>query len=924
MNRRWRSNALRLVRAMAGHWPSWRATLLATLGSAVLFWAIRRWLGSSGSALAIDRQGTMLLLEPRALYGLSAIPWLLLPWLSSLCCLSRWRRLLSLLLRSMVLTSLVVALAHPAKSQWVRHDCTVALLDVSLSMSDEALSTGRAWVERMLTRARPEHSMSVVAFDREPRLLALAPKPPRLAEASRLRSPDDTEGRGQASDYQAALDMALGLCPEQTRKSLVLLGDGLETQGSMLAAAARVRQAGAVLHGVPSRVAPPAEVAVRELKFPESVAVNAIFTVRGLVHSTQPASVSARLFQDGQPNGLGYEQKLLLPAGDFEIPFRSVVRLGGKVRYRLELLPGGPDRFPNNNSATAILEVPGRPRILHVEGEPGRVPMIASALSVQGFDVEARTPEAFPLSSAELEPYDFVILSDVAKARFARKAEDVLERQIRQGGLGLLFAGGSSGYGRGGWANSKIAQILPVALGTSRPRQNPSVALVLVIDRSGSMTGLPLSMSLDACRATVATLSPEDQIEVIAFDAAPTRTVRMQKVRSASLIQTDLSRIQSGGGTEIFPALDMAYQDLLATTARRKHIVLLTDGQSQSRGLREIVKAMIAESISLTVVGLGSGVDTDLLRGLADLGQGRYHAAPTPESLPRIFTREAELVTEQAEAEPAFTQVRVQSPAAFLRGIPIDSAPYLRGYDATTARPPPSQVILVSDNDEPILARRRVGSGWSLAWTSDLGGLWASDWVRWPSYARFLGQLVREHLRRSEKDDWPLTVERSNDQLRIWFDAIDAQDRFVNGLFSTLTVSAEQSRSVPLELPFQQTAPGRYETTLALSEPGSYQLRAEHRQLAEDGARVKVGQSRARFNWPYPTEFAKVEPDRELLRAATLVGKGTFDPDPLVVANQERPRIRQVREAWPMWVVLALGLMFADLLVRRAGFRKPL
>src|SRR6266498_3081437 len=82
----------------------------------------------------------------------------------------------------------------------------------------------------------------------------------------------------------------------------------------------------------------------------------------------------------------------------------------------------------------------------------------------------------------------------------------------------------------------------------------PSVAMSLVIDRSGSMTGLPLEMAKQAAKATVDTLSSDDLIEVVAFDSTPTRAVKMQPARNRSRIENDIARIQAGGGTEIFSA----------------------------------------------------------------------------------------------------------------------------------------------------------------------------------------------------------------------------------------------------------------------------------------------------------------------------------------------------------------------------------
>src|SRR5262249_6764177 len=157
-----------------------------------------------------------------------------------------------------------------------------------------------------------------------------------------------------------------------------------------------------------------------------------------------------------------------------------------------------------------------------------------------------------------------------------------------------LFAGGPNGYGPGGWYRSTVERILPVRMDAERRKDMPTVAMSLVIDRSGSMTGLPLEMAQQAARAPVETLAPHDLNRVIALAALPTRYVKMQLARNRSRIDTDIARIQAGGGTEIFPALDAAYQDLSVVQARKKHVILLTDGRASSTGIRDLVQAMAA------------------------------------------------------------------------------------------------------------------------------------------------------------------------------------------------------------------------------------------------------------------------------------------------------------------------------------------
>ena len=90
--------------------------------------------------------------------------------------------------------------------------------------------------------------------------------------------------------------------------------------------------------------------------------------------------------------------------------------------------------------------------------------------------------------------------------------------------------------------------------------------------------------------------------------------------------------------------------------------------------------------------------------------------------------------------------------ATFLRQIDVSTAPYLHGYVSTKMKPVPAEELLQSDTEEPILARWRVGLGWSLAWTSDLKNRWAVEWIHWPRWQAFWTQLVREHMRQRRRE----------------------------------------------------------------------------------------------------------------------------------------------------------------------------
>ncbi len=188
--------------------------------------------------------------------------------------------------------------------------------------------------------------------------------------------------------------------------------------------------------------------------------------------------------------------------------------------------------------------------------------------------------------------------------------------------------------------------VLAVAHGASA-QSAPSctrLALALVIDRSGSMTGQSIDNAKAAAAATVDKLTTSDCVTVIAFDARPTTIVPLHALNDAAAVKTAIATIQAAGGTEILSALDAASKALhAATSAQKKHVILLTDGQSPTAGMQQLAQAMSTSHTTITTVGLGSGVDEQTLRMLSNTGNGRYYHVGDVTALTRVFTREVEV-----------------------------------------------------------------------------------------------------------------------------------------------------------------------------------------------------------------------------------------------------------------------------------------
>jgi hypothetical protein len=115
----------------------------------------------------------------------------------------------------------------------------------------------------------------------------------------------------------------------------------------------------------------------------------------------------------------------------------------------------------------------------------------------------------------------------------------------------------------------------------------------------------------------------------------------------------------------------------------------------------------------------------------------------------------------------------------------------------------------------------------------------------------------------------------------------------------------------------RQTAPGRYQADFELDGYGSFLLRAEHFKTGEDGRQVSVGVSFGQVSQPYPGEYARLEPDRELLERAAIASGGMFQPPTSTLFDAAGEVVTYEQPLWQRFIVAGMILFLLDLLMRR-------
>ena len=231
--------------------------------------------------------------------------------------------------------------------------CTVFLVDVSDSVPPEAVADARKAVERAHEARGEEDLVKLVTFARRPRLVDLEEKDDELIipEVGDLRhqAPKDAksslEKPSAGTDLQGALQLAYGLFPPGYLKRAVLITDGVETDGDLLAEANRARGFQVKLFAIPYRRPPPGEMAVREIQAPDKVKIGESFEIIASVYSSRKNQARARLYQGEALNGLDGIREIELEPGENEIKWRSVVHMGGEVTYAFGAIIGAVINF---------------------------------------------------------------------------------------------------------------------------------------------------------------------------------------------------------------------------------------------------------------------------------------------------------------------------------------------------------------------------------------------------------------------------------------------------------------------------------------------------------------------------------------------------------------------------------------------------
>ena len=475
----------------------------------------------------------MILLHPIYLMLLAPLVVALVVW--------RFRSRILLGLRLLTYLLAVLALAGLALRLPRQAGTVVVIADRSQSLPADSESSQKEIVDLLLQGMTADDQLAVVSFGRN----AIVERTPSRDKFAGFVG---EVGRDE-SNMAEAMELALGLIPRGSPGRLLLLSDGQWTGRDPTEAGIRASGRNvAIDHRAMQRPAT-GDVAIARIDAPSSVQPSESFLVTAWIYASV-AQETTYEFRRGPVRLAAGKRKL--DAGLNRLTFRDQAIEPGVQAYSLTVAGKEPDSIPENNTARLLVGVEGARPILVVPSTAEST--FAQLLEAGGLKVKTVPVERCAWTLEELSGYSGVVLENVPADKIGTVGMQTLATWVQQTGAGLMVTGGRASFAPGGYFKSPLDPLLPVSMELRQEHRKLALAIVVALDRSGSMTapvgGGKVKMDL-ANLGTVQVLdllNPADEFGCIAVDTEPHVIVPFGRLTNKGPARDKILRINSEGG----------------------------------------------------------------------------------------------------------------------------------------------------------------------------------------------------------------------------------------------------------------------------------------------------------------------------------------------------------------------------------------
>lgn len=806
-----------------------------------------------------------------------------------------------LAVRILVVLAVILAMAGISVSRKQKKTETIFLVDVSDSMSGN-LEEVEQYLKDIVKKMPEKNLLGIVVFGKDTAVDQFL--------SDKKSFPGFTASPvTAATNIEKAVTRSCSMFDEGVTKRLVLITDGSENEGSMSLSAAALKGSDVEFLAVAMEdsIGGNEEVYISGLIAPNVIHIGDHYNVTVSVTSNVETDALLSLYAGRIAKE---QQNIHLNKGENQFVFEDVGEEGTIAQYKAVIEPEK-DTISVNNTYVTFAEIEAKPKVLLIEGKAGEGDEFEKVLAAANIDYDKVTPKGVPVTLSGLNQYKAVITLDVYYDDLREGFVKVLPSYVKDFAGGYICIGGENSFALGNYRNTVLEEILPVNMDLQGEKEIPKMAMAMAIDQSGSMTSpseenssvTGLDLAKQAALSGVSELRSSDEIGILAFDDTYHWIVPMKEASDIEQIKEDISSIGYGGGTSIYPALQQAYEQILKSDAKIKHIILLTDGQDGFNAYDGLLKQMNEVGITVSTVAVGSGSDQATLQHIAETCGGRFYYTDVNNSIPRIFAQEVYLSTNTYLINEEFYP-SITSNHAILEGVMDEGCPALLGYVAATPKQT-ADIILESDRDDPVLSTWQCGLGRTVAWNSDGNNQWTAQYAAWNNYPLLWSNIIHYVISDSELGEDNLEVVKEGNTAAITYETKDYDKN------TKVTAVVTDEKGITKEIALDAVKPGVFGTELDITEIGVYSINI--RKLS--GEEVVKNYNTAYAN-QYSAEYQFTDTDNEFASFVKQAGGREISfADNIWQENRNTVKAR-VSLTVPLLIFAILMFLF-DIIIRR-------
>ncbi|MBD5546643.1 MAG: VWA domain-containing protein [Lachnospiraceae bacterium] len=837
----------------------------------------------------------------RNLFLLLALMFLIVEWIVYVRQM-RYRGKFYLFVRGAVALCVALALLGIQVHLGSSRIATVFVVDLSDS-NEEHLEECEKYLQSVITKMPAGNVYGIVTFGKN----ALVEQ--FLTEESYygglMTLPEKT-----ATNFEEAISKALTLIPGDYSGRLVVLTDGKETRGDIAHMGQALLASRVEFLTLLYEDEETPDAYIENVSLPSYLHPGDKYTITVQVESNYDTDAVITLYNG---SAMTASNSVHLNRGSNRYVFSAQVDAdadSGAMENLMVQVQATGDTCPENDSFSAYSVVEASPKVLLISGRGADVSEFDSVLQATGCDYHVVSALNAPDDLNDMLAYKSIILADVYIDDLADGFLENLDTYVKDYGCGFICCGGEDSFALGGYKDTVLERVLPVDMQPRNMNEIPSMAMVMVIDHSGSMIDIStdsgiseLDIAIKAATVAVDNLRDSDYVGVLTFDDQYDWQVELRAADDKTAIKDEIKQISEGGGTTIKPALLEACEVISESDASIKHVVLLTDGMGETDNFQDVINAYTAEGITLSTVAVGSDSDMHLLEKLADRCGGRYYYSDLSSDIPRIFAREVFLGSDSYIQNGVFS-LKVQKSHELTNHLFASGWPVLYGYIAATPKTASIPVIVSEGKENPILTVWQYGLGRTAAWNSDVTGEWSGAFAGEDDYVQMWKRIVDYTTGNADMGEDRVDVMTVGEQTEITYQTDDYEGS------TEILVTIVDPKGEHTEEKLHAVAPGKYTAELSTPQTGLYYFNIRR---SEDGEIQSYLTTAAAVQ--FSDEYKFDASTDSYLKFVEQYGKIITEQEPVFIQLSTGARESYSLTNWLLF--LAICLFVADVAMRR-------